>query len=183
MKTALCSIMGVAVLIIVVVLVRPIPEIEIPDNVLAQIPDPAPVPEVVANSEPVVPPVDTATDELDTEGLEEDFESGDSDPSFVEIPEVDGVKAITFRYADDGFDFENHTIVLGGSVFFNNISDEALQLHSDPHPVHSGYDGLNVGALGKGEILEVVFTELGEIGFHNHLNSIHSATVIVVESL
>jgi plastocyanin len=126
-------------------------------------------------------------DEEDVDDVEENIDQGteeDDDPIGVNVQdplEPEGVKATTFRYTEEGFDFDSHIIKVGGSVFFTNITDNKLNLASDAHPTHENYPALNVGDINNGEFIEVQFTALGEFGFHNHNNASQKGVVIVVE--
>lgn len=189
MKFIIKIIIVIAVFVLAFVLLRPTPDVDVagnPDDINNPVGEEQ-APEVDDEAD-VVMEDDSLSDE-DSETVDDEVEqdaedeSSDDEPASLDGDILDGggLKATTFRYTEGGFDFESHTIKVGGEVFFTNITDNDFSLNSGPHPVHTGYDPLNVGEVANGEFVKVVFTEVGEFDFHNHLNPEHSAKVIVVE--
>ncbi len=72
------------------------------------------------------------------------------------------------------------TVAVGGTVTFkNDDASTTFNLASDPHPTHTDYLPLNVGLLAPGKSATVTFSKAGTFGYHNHLNSSETGTVVV----
>jgi len=85
----------------------------------------------------------------------------------------------TVVLGNSGFTPATVTIKVGEKVVWKNESGEPATVSSDPHPVHTNYPPLNLGNFKDGENLELIFTEAGTYGYHNHFNSSQKGTVIV----
>ena len=98
---------------------------------------------------------------------------------------------ITISYTDQGFSPKTASIPQGATVTFVNNSSEAMWVASNPHPVHTGYDGTSetthcaAGYTGpapfdectqasQGGTFSFTFTKVGTWGYHNHAD--HSMT-------
>lgn len=95
-------------------------------------------------------------------------------------------------FTDAGFSPSSLVVPAGAPVVFKNNGTRGVWVASNPHPVHTGYPGSdieNCGAgtemfdscrvLNPGESWTLVFEELGAWGFHNHLQSSQTGTIIV----
>ena len=85
------------------------------------------------------------------------------------------------------------TIAYGGTVTFVDGGNEKMWVASDPHPVHSGYDGTSVSThcaagytgaapfdqCSAGTSYSFTFNKTGTWGFHNHQNPGETGTVVV----
>jgi plastocyanin len=87
--------------------------------------------------------------------------------------------ADTVDYTTSGFSPSTITVKSGGAVTFKNSSGATIQVDSDPHPEHTDNTELNVGQIAPGGSKTVTLTRVGSWGIHNHLDSIHRATVVV----
>lgn len=97
----------------------------------------------------------------------------------------------TVTYTDQGFSPQNVTVMQGGTVTFVNQSSHQMWIASNPHPVHTGYDGTSVSqhcaagysgpapfdectAVNAGGSFSFTFNKTGSWGYHNH--ALHSDT-------
>jgi plastocyanin len=87
--------------------------------------------------------------------------------------------AATITYTDNGFSPANTTVKSGDSVRITNKSSQPLQMDSDPHPVHTDDEDLNVGEVAPGESKTFTVTKKGNFGIHNHLDPSMTAKIDV----
>lgn len=85
----------------------------------------------------------------------------------------------TLVYTDDGFEPSKITVKVGSVIEIKNNSSRAVQFSSDPHPAHTKNDELNQSTTPAGGSQQFTVTKTGSYGFHNHLNSSHTGTVVV----
>ena len=86
----------------------------------------------------------------------------------------------TVTYENNAFSPSTVTIKVGETVAFVNKASNTPQIASDPHPTHTDYLPLNVGALSPGSTSSPVsFTKAGTFGYHNHSNSSQAGKIIV----
>ncbi len=87
-----------------------------------------------------------------------------------------------------GFSPSTLTVAQGTTVTFVNEDSSAHRPASNPHPSHTGYpeEGTCSGSafdsctnLAEGESWSFTFNQIGEWGYHDHLNSGLSGTIIV----
>lgn len=83
------------------------------------------------------------------------------------------------KYTDNGFDPQTITVESGTKVTVQNASSNPLQFDSDPHPEHTEDPELNIGRINPGESKTITVTTKGSHGYHNHLNSGDTGTIIV----
>lgn len=81
--------------------------------------------------------------------------------------------------AATGFSSASVTIPVGGTVTFTNVDTESHQIASNPHPVHTNFQALNIAVLAPGASGAVVFDRAGTFGYHDHLNPGLTGIVIV----
>ena len=87
--------------------------------------------------------------------------------------------ASPITYANSGFTPSSLTVKAGDSVTIKNNSDGPIQIQSNPHPIHNDNDELNVGLIQAGKTSTFTVTKTGTFGYHNHLNSSETGTIIV----
>lgn len=95
-------------------------------------------------------------------------------------PGVTEAQTVIITYTDSGFSQSEVAINPGDSVVFKNESSRSFWPASDPHPVHtelSEFDSRT--AVPSGQSYTMTFAQSGRWGFHNHLNSSETGTVIV----
>lgn len=91
----------------------------------------------------------------------------------------DQTAAATITYSGSGFSPAKVTVKSGDTIAIKNDSGNELDFESDPHPVHTGNDELNIGSVGKGQTVTFKVTKKGTHGYHNHLNSADTGSVEV----
>lgn len=88
----------------------------------------------------------------------------------------------TITYGTSGFSPSTMTIKSGSSITWVNSSDEDLEIGVDPHPSHTGDRSLSgnqfVLTLSPGEKKTVTISTIGTLGYHNHLNSSETGTIV-----
>ena len=71
------------------------------------------------------------------------------------------------------------TIKKGDTIVIKNNSSNAVDFESDPHPIHTAEPELNIGGIEPGKSRSFVLSRVGSWGYHNHLNSSQTGTIIV----
>jgi plastocyanin len=85
-------------------------------------------------------------------------------------------------YTNTGFTPTVLRVKKGTTVTFRNDSSADLWVASDPHPTHTGLPGFDAGnGIGQGETYTFTFVRLGTFGYHNHLKTSDTATIVVEE--
>ncbi|PJE65423.1 hypothetical protein COU91_01740 [Candidatus Saccharibacteria bacterium CG10_big_fil_rev_8_21_14_0_10_47_8] len=87
--------------------------------------------------------------------------------------------AATIAYSDSGFSPSKITVKSGATVTIKNTSSNELQFNSDPHPIHTDNEELNVGAVASGQSQTFTASTKGTFGYHNHLNPSDKGTIVV----
>lgn len=82
-------------------------------------------------------------------------------------------------YSSSGFSPSELKVKVGDTVTFKNDSEQVVQVNSAPHPAHTSFPELNIGAIAKGESKSVTFTTAGTKKYHNHLNASENGTIVV----
>lgn len=85
----------------------------------------------------------------------------------------------TVNLTQNGFDPQTLTVKVGTKVTWVNKSGGEAAIDSDPHPVHTSYPPLNLGAVADGSSISLTFDQKGTYNYHNHLNPSERGTVIV----
>lgn len=85
----------------------------------------------------------------------------------------------TVTLSADGFSPATLTVKAGTEVTWTNKSGAVGNVNSDVHPTHTIYPPLNLGKFADGESLSLTFDKAGTYGYHNHLDSSQTGTVIV----
>jgi plastocyanin len=88
--------------------------------------------------------------------------------------------AATITYSNNGFSPATVTVESGDTIAIKNTASRSVQFDSDPHPDHTDDEELNVGIVAPGETATFKVTQTGNHGYHNHLNSSDTGTIIVV---
>lgn len=90
-------------------------------------------------------------------------------------------KEVTVTYTAEDFSPKTVTIKKGDTLVFQNKTGKRASVASDPHPTHTIYpefDQYKTDQRGKDEF-RFVFEKAGTWGYHDHLNSNMTGTVIV----
>ncbi len=82
-------------------------------------------------------------------------------------------------YSDSGFSPSTITIKAGETVTVKNTSSRTIEFDSDPHPVHTDNRELNEGSIEPGKSGTVTISEAGTWGYHDHLDSSQTGTIVV----
>jgi len=85
----------------------------------------------------------------------------------------------TVTYTAGGFSPTSLTVKAGTTVTWVNKSGSGFSLNSNPHPVHTDYPPLNIGAVGDGQSKSLTFDKPGTYGYHNHLNPSDRGEIVV----
>jgi len=102
---------------------------------------------------------------------------------------------VTVTYDGTSFSPKTVTIKVGQSVTWVNQSTSGMWIASNPHPVHTGYDGTTeaqhcapgyTGAApldecGEKSSFTFTFNKVGTWGYHNHEGAEDGGTVIVTQ--
>lgn len=86
----------------------------------------------------------------------------------------------TITYTNDGFDAQSYEAIAGSEVTIVNNSSDDLEFSSDNHPTHTINTELNTRSLSPGQSLKITVERTGTWGIHDHLNSQHTTTLIVI---
>lgn len=87
----------------------------------------------------------------------------------------------TISFTDDGFSPGELTVKRGTVVTIRNESSNEVQFSSDDHPTHRINEGMNLPVLAPGESDTFVAEEIGEWGFHDHIDASHTGSITVTE--
>ncbi len=85
----------------------------------------------------------------------------------------------TITYTNNGFSPATLTVKVGTVITIKNDSSMQLQFDSNPHPAHTDDPELNVGSVAPGSSGTFTVTTTGTHGYHNHLNSSDTGTIVV----
>jgi plastocyanin len=99
---------------------------------------------------------------------------------------------VTVTYNGSSFSSSTITVMKGATVTWTDTAGK-MWLASDPHPVHTGYDGTDrathcaAGYTGaapfdecsQGTSFSFTFNKTGTFGYHDHLNHDAKGTVVV----
>lgn len=88
-------------------------------------------------------------------------------------------ESATITYNSNGFSPASLTVKAGTTVTIKNDSSSLLQFDSNPHPQHTDDPDLNVGSVSPGQSKTFTVTQTGTHGYHNHLKSGDTGTIIV----
>ncbi|MDO8474262.1 MAG: hypothetical protein Q7S62_01855 [bacterium] len=101
----------------------------------------------------------------------------------------------TVVYTDGGYSPKELAIKKGDIVTFRNESSQPMWTASAMHPNHTAYPGTNITNCGKPAMMGMMFdacavtsagsswmfqfNEIGEWGYHNHMQASHTGNIIV----
>lgn len=94
-------------------------------------------------------------------------------------PGNEAAETAVITYTNSGFSPETITVASGATITIKNDSSRDMQLDSDPHPAHTTNEELNVEIVKPGQSQTFVVKRTGTFGYHNHLNSSQTGTIIV----
>jgi len=122
--------------------------------------------------------------EYTTEADQETITNDDIDATDQIEPEDQTDEAVvadhTVTFTDEGYQPASITIAAGESIAFVNQSSQDNWTASDPHPSHTDLPSFDAGrGYAPGEQYVYTFDEVGEWGYHDHLRSSITGTVIV----
>lgn len=88
--------------------------------------------------------------------------------------------AVTITISDTEFSPATVTVKAGTTVTFVNNGQGLHRPASDPHPTHTDLPGFDSKrGLSTGESYSFVFDKVGTWGFHDHLNTSMTGSVVV----
>lgn len=87
----------------------------------------------------------------------------------------------TVEATANGFVPQALTVKVGTKVVWVNKSGTTVTANSSPHPTHTDYPPLNLGAFDNGSSVELVFDKAGTYKYHNHLNPTQFGSITVIE--
>lgn len=82
-------------------------------------------------------------------------------------------------YSSSGFAPSSVTIAQGGTVTWTNNASLQMRVSSNPHPTHTNLPGFDSPNIEPGGTWSYTFTQKGNWGYHNHLNSSFTGVVVV----
>jgi plastocyanin len=85
----------------------------------------------------------------------------------------------TITYSDDGFSPATLTVKAGTTITIKNTSGMELQFSSDDHPTHTKNPEMNETAISSGQTQSLTMNKKGTWGYHNHLSSGDTGTIVV----
>ena len=102
-------------------------------------------------------------------------------PAVSPSPEASVVPAsVTIAIDDEGFTPATITVKAGATVTFVNNGQALHWPASNPHPIHTGLSGFDARkGLATGETYSFTFLQAGTFGFHDHLNTRITGTIVV----
>ena len=96
-------------------------------------------------------------------------------------PSTDVMSQLVVTYRDTGFSPSVLHVKKGDIVTFKNESNGQLLVASNPHPTHSDLLGFESQSILIGGEYKYTFTKTGTWGYHNHLKSSATASIVVAE--
>ncbi len=149
---------------------------------------------VANNSTPAAVVTNTTVTDNNTATTTADMTASSTDQGMVDNGVTGTAKTVTVTYGNNGFSPASVTISKGDTVnFVAAAGADEMWIASDPHPVHSGYDGTTrtthcaAGYAGPapfdecsaGTSFSFTFGKVGTWGYHNHGNPADRGTVVV----
>jgi len=90
-------------------------------------------------------------------------------------------KEWAITYLNDNFSPNNMIVKAGESLKFLNNSPVAIQVSSDPHPIHTSHPAFESGRLEPGQSWTFIAKEKMVIRYHNH-RSASAVGMIIIEN-
>ncbi len=87
--------------------------------------------------------------------------------------------ANVITYNGSSFNPAKLTVKSGDSVTIKNTSSKDVQFDSNPHPLHTDDQDLNVGVVAGGQSQTFTVTKKGTFGYHNHLDSSQTGMLVI----
>lgn len=84
-------------------------------------------------------------------------------------------------FTSEGFNPNTLTVKKGAVVTVKNESSNRVQFSSDDHPTHLENQGMNLPVLNSGESDSFTADEVGEWGFHDHIDDSKTGRITVTE--
>lgn len=112
--------------------------------------------------------------------------SSSSHSSYPTQSATSGQNVVT--YTNAGFSPSTLAINKGDTVTFKNAASAAIQVASNPHPIHNGYPTIggcvsstfdSCTNIAPGQTWSFKFDIVGRWGYHNHLNPSYGGTIVV----
>jgi len=88
-------------------------------------------------------------------------------------------ESATITETTNGFEPATITIKAGEKVTWMNKTGGDISIDSDPHPIHTSYAPLNLGAVKDGASTSLTFDKPGIYNYHDHFDSSRRGKVIV----
>lgn len=85
----------------------------------------------------------------------------------------------TITFSSNGFSPSSVTVKSGDTVAIKNTSSDNLEFDSNPHPVHTDNQELNVGSVAPGQTMTFTVTTKGTYHYHDHLDANKGGTIVV----
>src|SRR3972149_6478887 len=89
------------------------------------------------------------------------------------------IEEVEISLTNQGFSPASITIDKETKVVWTNNSGVMANVSSAPLPIHTNSPPLNLGNFGDGDTRELIFSDSGTYGYHNHLNATQRGTIIV----
>ncbi len=94
--------------------------------------------------------------------------------------EDEAIETLEVVYTEDGFEPETITVSEGDTVTWENRSEVPMWVASDAHPAHTDYPEFDAGeGFAPGGSYSFTFDRTGNWGYHDHLSSFRTGTVVV----
>lgn len=87
--------------------------------------------------------------------------------------------AAVITYNGSLFSPSQATVKAGDTITVKNDSSATVDFESNPHPVHTDNTELNIGGIDAGSSKSFTVNKTGSWGYHNHLNSSQTGTIVV----
>lgn len=101
------------------------------------------------------------------------------EPIATLTPAVQDVSGAEVSLTLTGFSPKTITVKAGTKVVWTNSSGQAGNVSSNLHPTHLIYPALNLGNFEGSQSVSLVFDKAGTYGYHNHLNTTETGTIVV----
>lgn len=103
----------------------------------------------------------------------------DFTPSSQEEINSQNEEVVEITLSEDGFSPNAINISAGTTVRWINNSGKEATVDSDPHPIHTSAQELNLGMFDDNQTLELQFNKPGKYNYHNHFNPEDNGEIIV----
>lgn len=122
------------------------------------------------------------SEEADAPAHDHSTHSHDEDEDSDQVnPNDANEQSTVITFQEGGFSPREVTVAKGTTVTVKNNSSNRLQFSSDDHPTHRINQGMNLPVLAPGESDTFTAEEVGEWGFHDHIDASFTGMITVVE--